>query len=58
MPPLIYTTEEFLAFERARAVRPRMAVRRPGRAGSPNAGDYFTATVNGERSSSPAPRTA
>ena len=30
MPPAIYTSEEFLAFERARRVRPRVAVRRRG----------------------------
>ena len=53
---VIYTSAEFLDFERDAAVRPRVAVRRPGQP-HPEAGDYFTPQPTASRSSSPVPRT-
>ena len=41
LPPAIYTSEEFLAFERDADLRPRVAVRRRVEPG-PEPGDYFT----------------
>ena len=47
MPPAIYTSEEFLNFEReALFAREWLCVGRGGRI--PEAGDYFTTTVNGD----------
>ncbi len=47
LPPVVYTSEEFLDFERRVAVRPRVAVR--GAASRiPNPGDFFTVRPNGE----------
>lgn len=47
MPPAIYTSEEFLNFEReALFAREWLCVGRGGRI--PKAGDYFTTTVNGD----------